>query len=321
MLITTNTFRTEAAGRSTNEDNGCILNLKENGLLMCVCDGMGGTAAGEIASSIAVNAVKERFSQMPQNALQEPTKYLEQSVVCADYAIKLYSEKHLETMGMGSTIVLAWILNGEVFLAWCGDSRAYRYNSSLGLERLTHDHSLVQTWVDNGTITEKEAFNHPQSNIITRSLGNPESEAQPENAIFSLYNGDVIMLCSDGLWGTLRDDEIEQLLEKSDGEIGQIEETLWQNSKNVGWHDNVTTAITKIIRGGVDCIQVVEVHKKPYRKYWPYLAIAISAAVLLLLSFSIVSHKGKKAEKVEQCVDKCKNIDQVTDSIEKDTIK
>jgi serine/threonine protein phosphatase PrpC len=245
-------FRCEAAGRENNEDNGKILQLGSNkGVLLIVCDGMGGMEAGEVASSLAVATIEQWFTpeRITKQVLTNPQDYLKQSIVGADTNIKNYSKTHPETEGMGSTIVLAWLLDQKAYVAWCGDSRAYRYNPQLGLERLSHDHSLVQTWVDAGQITEDQAFDHPQSNIITRSLGDPNGVAMPDSAEYTLYNDDVILLCTDGLCGTLRDRQIEAIL-AGNSDLSQCCNQLWKTDEEAGWHDNVTTALARVMSDG-----------------------------------------------------------------------
>lgn len=245
-------FRCEAAGRENNEDNGKILQLgKKGGVLLVVCDGMGGMQAGEVASTLAVATIEEWFAPqcLTTEVLADPLDYLKKAIVGADTNIKQYTKKHPETDGMGTTVVLAWVIEKKVYVAWCGDSRAYRYNPQLGLERLSHDHSLVQSWVDAGQITEDQAFDHPQSNVVTRSLGDPNGVAMPEAAEYTLYNNDVLLLCSDGLCGTLRDREIENIL-SSNKDLQQCCEQLWMADEAAGWHDNVTTAMAQVMSGG-----------------------------------------------------------------------
>ena len=240
MLDLKTLFRTEAGGRKYNEDNGKILRLGDNkGVLLIVCDGMGGMKAGEVASALAVATIEEWFSsdRLTPQVMSAPMEYLKHSIIGADTNIKNYTKTHPETEGMGTTAVLAWLLGEKVYVGWCGDSRAYRYNPLLGLERLSHDHSLVQSWVDAGQITEEQAFGHPQSNIITRT------------AEYILYNNDVYLLCSDGLCGTLRDSEIGQILSQHK-DLSQCCEQLWRADEAAGWHDNVTTAMAQVLSGG-----------------------------------------------------------------------
>ena len=222
--------------RKNNEDNFTVIadiarpdtewgsskqiDLGERGSLLVVADGMGGMNAGEVASAIAVEAVEELFNNMKPEVLKStPTiqNFMSSVVVEADKRIKAKST--LETRGMGTTLVMAWLYNGYAYVCWCGDSRAYLFNTATGLSRISKDHSLVQSLVDNHKITDDEAFDSPQSNIITRCLSDSQNNAKPENAVpVELCNGDVIMLCSDGLCGMIRDRDIVQVMRNVIGE-------------------------------------------------------------------------------------------------------
>lgn len=259
--------RCEAAGRPNNEDNYQLddnltdndwgfttdaeVDLKEKGALLVVCDGMGGMNAGEVASDVAVRTIKEWFTseKLTKDILDAPMEYIKAAIIAADVKIKQHSQDFPETEGMGSTIVMAWMLGQKVYVGWCGDSRCYRYNPKLGLERLSHDHSYVQELVDAGKLTEELAFDHPNNNIITRSLGDPRGAAQPEVKAVELYNEDIILLCSDGLCGCLRDNEIEEQIRNNQLSMMACRDALWNADEAAGWHDNVTIALAQIISG------------------------------------------------------------------------
>ncbi len=261
--------RCEAAGRDNNEDNYQVisdiaadrydftanaeLTLGDKGTLLVVCDGMGGMNAGEVASAIAVKTVKEAFAaeRISKEALDNPEKFIVQAIQAADAAIKEEGKRNPDTEGMGSTIVLAWLLRGKAYIGWCGDSRAYRYNAASGLERLSHDHSYVQELVDAGSITEELAFFHPNNNIITRSLGDPRGAAQPDTKVFDIQQGDLYLLCSDGLCGCLQDTQIQSVIEQHHTTVAECRDALWQADEAAGWHDNVTTVLAQITNGGV----------------------------------------------------------------------
>ena len=268
--------RCEAAGRPNNEDNYQLdenlsdnswgftadaeVLLGEKGALLVVCDGMGGMNAGEVASDIAVKTIKEWFTtdKLTDAAIAAPCKYITAAIVAADTAIKAHSKTNPDTEGMGSTIVLAWLLGQKVYVGWCGDSRCYRFNPALGLERLSHDHSYVQELVDAGKLTEELAFDHPNNNIITRSLGDPRGAAQPDTKEFDLYNQDIILLCSDGLCGTLRDNEIAALIKQHQTSMQECRDALWDADEAAGWTDNTTIALAQIISGGKDANAAIQ---------------------------------------------------------------
>ena len=259
--------RCEAAGRPNNEDNYQLdadlsdtiwgftadeeVSLGDKGSLLVVCDGMGGMNAGEVASDIAVKTIKEWFTtdKLTDAVVAAPCKYISSAIVAADAAIKAHSKTNPDTEGMGSTIVLAWLLGQKVYVGWCGDSRCYRFNPALGLERLSHDHSYVQELVDAGKLTEELAFDHPNNNIITRSLGDPRGVAQPDTKEFDLYDQDIILLCSDGLCGTLRDNEIAEVIQAHQTSMQECRDALWAADEAAGWTDNVTIGLAQILSG------------------------------------------------------------------------
>ena len=181
------------------------VDLSPYGSLLVVADGMGGANAGEVASSLAIDVIRQFFSASEVASAIDSEKqikaYLQSAIKSADATIKEHMTKHPETTGMGTTIVVCWILNDKAHIAWCGDSRCYMYNSKKGLKALTKDHSYVQELVDEGTITEKEAFSHPDSNLITRGLGDFDTDALADIVTYSIQPNDILLLCSDGLCG------------------------------------------------------------------------------------------------------------------------
>lgn len=252
--------------RKNNEDNFTVIadvsnpettwgesnqiDLGEHGSLLVVADGMGGMNAGEVAAAIAIEVVEELFRNLRPEVLRSTAtiqNFMSSVVVEADKRIK--SSSNTENRGMGTTLVMAWLYNGFAYVCWCGDSRAYLFNTAIGLRRISKDHSLVQTLVDNKKITDDEAFDSPQSNIITRCLSDsPQNSAKPENAEpVELCNGDVIMLCSDGLCGMIRDRDIVQVMRNVIGEgVVKTVDELVSAAKRAGGKDNVTVVAASI---------------------------------------------------------------------------
>jgi protein phosphatase len=262
----------EAAGRPSNEDSFLISkNLAEGqwsfetnkaielgrfGALMVVCDGMGGMNAGEIASALAVEAIKDCFSpaRLTEEIVASPEsirRFIAEAIIEADRRIKQEAKADAEKAGMGSTIVLAWLLDKEVHIGWCGDSRAYRFNSSTGIKRLSRDHSYVQSLVDSGKLSPVLARQHPNSHIITRSLGDSGKKAKPDVISAPFYRGDTLLLCSDGLCGVLDDDVMEAIIRKNGNDMCACRDALLAASEQAGWTDNVTLALCCIVSGGV----------------------------------------------------------------------
>lgn len=237
--------------------NNKAYSLGDNGALLVVADGMGGMNAGEVASEIAIQTVREFF--VPERITPEVLKnrfsiekFMKDVVVEADSRIKRTSTT--ETRGMGTTIVIAWLINGECHICWCGDSRAYVYNPQCGLVRLTKDHSYVQTLVDAGKITDEEAFDYPNNNVITRCLCDATVKAVPDCLVTPqpLCNNDLIILCSDGLSGMIRDNQMAQIIQESNGNIDTLTDQLIDAALSAGGNDNVTVAIAAIDEGAAE---------------------------------------------------------------------
>lgn len=246
--------------------------LSECGLLMAVADGMGGMNAGEIASQIAHDTVADYFKPgriTPQLAASHESRarYMENVIREADKRIKKAAHEDRSRKGMGSTLIMAWLAGSELTVTWIGDSRAYRFNPATGIEPLSKDHSYVQELVDKGILTYEETFEHPQGNIITRSLGDDSKKAQPESRLFQVHNGDIILLCSDGLSGVLRDravcdengnvcpgENMEDIISGHSVSLSECRKALWEAAERAGWYDNVTAILCEIRNGATDCM-------------------------------------------------------------------
>ncbi|MDE6287611.1 MAG: protein phosphatase 2C domain-containing protein, partial [Muribaculaceae bacterium] len=239
--------------------NNQTYDLGDKGALLVVADGMGGMNAGEVASAIAIDTVREFFT--PDRITPEVLKtrftiekFMKDVVVEADRRIK--SRSTAETRGMGTTIVMAWLLDGQCYVCWCGDSRAYVYNPVNGLIQLSKDHSYVQALVDLGKITTEEAFDYPDNNVITRCLCDAHQKAEPDCLLQprQLCNGDLILLCSDGLNGMLRDNEISKLIKEGPDDVNQLTDVLINGALTAGGNDNVTVAVARIDSGAAKAI-------------------------------------------------------------------
>lgn len=240
--------------------NNEICSLGEKGALLVVADGMGGMNAGEVASELAIETVREYFAL--ENLTPEVTKnrfsiekYMNDVVVAADARIKREARNNPEAKGMGTTIVIAWILDGKLYVSWCGDSRAYIYNPEAGLHQITKDHSYVQSLVDKGALSREEAFDFPDSNIITRSLSDGTSKAKPESLMkpYELCNNDIVLLCTDGLNGMIRDAEIEAVIRNNEHDMSLLVDELIQAACDAEGSDNVTICLCKVLQGGGIC--------------------------------------------------------------------
>ena len=226
---------------------GDFVDLGKYGALLVVADGMGGANAGEVASAIAVETIQNLFS--PENLEQAVAddkavqEFMKDVVKQADLNILNHSREDSSTQGMGTTVVMAWLLNDKAYVCWCGDSRCYVLNRRNGLIQLSKDHSYVQELVDKGELNPEYMHDHPLSNVITRCLGDVENRARPDTRIYQLHDGDAIMLCSDGLCGLCRDQEIlETMIEHVDDPVACKSELI-SHALSAGGYDNVTIAM------------------------------------------------------------------------------
>ena len=221
------------------------------GTLIVVADGMGGTNAGEVASAVATETLKQMFST---EAAQEAAKsddaaraLLVKAVKKADEAINLKMFDSPETAGMGTTIVICWITTEKAYVAWCGDSRCYRYHADDGLQPLTKDHSYVQELIDRGELTVEESFSHPDNNIITRGLGDFDTQVMPDIAISPVKAGDTFLLCSDGLCGYCTNEQIQQILADSPGDTERCTDQLLKKALDVPGDDNICIVVASLL--------------------------------------------------------------------------
>lgn len=227
-----------------------LVDCGDLGSLLAVADGMGGANAGEVASACALKTIQEQFTPTNvETAIQDEKHVAEllcKAIVAADEAINNLIMQRPETYGMGTTIVVCWLLKGKAHIAWCGDSRCYVYNKKRGLNALTKDHSYVQELVDKGEITEEAAFNHPDNNIITRGLGDFDTRAVPEMVAYDLKPSDIILLCSDGLCGYLKNKTIENIIKDNRADLKHCCDQLLQTALKAGAEDNITIALASV---------------------------------------------------------------------------
>ena len=194
-------------GRKYNQDRVAYA-YSDKALLLVLVDGMGGHLHGETAAQIAVNMFMQAFAQAAQPRVPEPEQFLREIMRRAHEAIIQYARVQQLGGNPGTTCVAALVQDGQVRWAHAGDSRCYLLR---GGEKaaVTHDHSAVQQWADWGVIKPEEMKTHPDRNKITNCLGGAEDMFYVESApAVQLQPGDVLLLCSDGLWGPLAEAEM-----------------------------------------------------------------------------------------------------------------
>ena len=202
--------------RTIDEDSILVADLSfginsenEKFLLLAVADGMGGHAKGEEASKIALNTLTK--SVIPELFEDKSfTELLENGIKNANQEILDYTSKNPESSGMGTTTVCALVKGNDVHLANVGDSRAYVISND-EIRRVTKDHSYVQALIDEGKITEEEAREHPQKNVITKAVGIMEA-VEPDTMKLTLDNDESLLLCCDGVIAHLPDEDIHKII-------------------------------------------------------------------------------------------------------------
>jgi serine/threonine protein phosphatase PrpC len=223
--------------RTSNEDSFGF--SVEHGVYV-VCDGMGGAAAGEIASSLAVDEIMRLVAG---SSAARPTQTEMESAICAaNQAIYSRAQRNHKLSGMGTTMVVLVAEERCVRVFNIGDSRCYRLRGRR-LEQVTLDHSLVEEQVRMGRMTEAEAQRSPLRNVITRALGT-QSQVTPDIFELEADSGDLFLLCSDGLTRELSDSLIESLL-SIDLPLEKLCERLVGAANKAGGHDNITTLLVR----------------------------------------------------------------------------
>lgn len=230
--------------RTANEDYfGSYQGLFGN--LIIVCDGMGGNKGGAFASRLAVNTIKEQFEKISDKAFN-PKDILQTALVQADLDMKQKSAENEELKEMGSTAVVLLIKEGEAFTAHIGDSRIYMIRNK-AIHQITKDHSLVQQMVDGGIITPEKAKEHPNKNVIVRSLGADGSSVPEIAEPFQIFKNDYFLLCSDGLTAYLSDEELLQAVLTMP--LQAACQYLIDTANERGGKDNITVQIVRILKG------------------------------------------------------------------------
>ncbi|WP_374114122.1 PP2C family serine/threonine-protein phosphatase [Bifidobacterium sp. ESL0763] len=226
--------------RSNNQDSSFA-----GERLIAICDGMGGHAGGDTASTIAIRSLSHIEQNDPSADVASVASMMETSVMAAHDAIVGKAKRERSLAGMGTTVTAVSLVAGHWVVTHIGDSRAYLLRDGK-LRRMTQDHSYVQHLIDTGRITEAEARNHPQRNVVMRVLGDFDIDPHPDIAVIKAEPTDRWLLCSDGLCGVLEDTTIEDVLATvSDSE--ECAQRLVAMSLKAGSTDNVTAVVADAI--------------------------------------------------------------------------
>jgi len=232
--------------RSHNEDSVTIVKNINDEILLAVADGMGGHRGGEIASSIAINNVAKRFSEISSVGNKEDAiGWIKDIVSEANASIYKYTAEHPESEGMGTTLVMAILTDDFLLIGNIGDSSGYVIKNKK-LHKITCDHTLVNLLVKSGELSEEAAKAHPRKNVLMKALG---ATTTVEMDVFDVETDvDGLLLCSDGLTNMLDDEQIMKVLNE-DRCVQDKLSKLISKSNNRGGTDNISIAYLN--KGGV----------------------------------------------------------------------
>ncbi len=220
--------------------------IGERGSLFMVADGMGGAAAGEIASAMAAELIHRHLATVwvedPENTPDQFAFRIKEAVELANARLYAYAREHAEVRGMGTTVTAAGMYRDHVFVAQIGDSRAYLVRSARAIQ-LTKDQSLTQRLVEAGELTEEEAEHSERRNIILQALG-PDPRVKVELSHQQICRGDTLVICSDGLSGLVRREEIAALTVKH-ADLAELCDALIDCANERGGPDNITVVATR----------------------------------------------------------------------------
>jgi PPM family protein phosphatase len=254
--------------RQNNEDNFAVA-----GSLLVVADGMGGAAAGEVASSAAVEIVTRELADFPFTSDTKTADTMSDAVILADTTIKEKAIADSTLKGMGTTVVVVKHFDDRLLVANVGDSRAYiiadsaanamsvddsapadmgaatmiiapvDVNNERAIKRITDDNSVVMQLVKSGVITEEDIRTHPLRNRITKSVGSLNDDTV-DTSWYDIENGDVLLMCSDGLWEMVHEDIIQAIVGSST-DLDEMCDRLIGAANDGGGHDNITVIVAR----------------------------------------------------------------------------
>jgi serine/threonine protein phosphatase PrpC len=234
--------------RENNEDS-CLYwepaseaDFRREGRLAVIADGMGGYEGGQEASRLAVDTVREIYGAMVRD---DPRAALLEAFVTAHRRIQAYAVRHPELHGMGTTCTALVVRDRQLYFAHVGDSRLYLVRGGT-ISRLSRDHSYVGRLVESGIVRVEDAEKHPQRHILTSALGaGPDVSAESPEQGIALQDSDILLLCTDGLWGVVNDQELQRTV--SSEVPAECCEALVKLALERGGPDNITVQVLRIV--------------------------------------------------------------------------
>lgn len=230
--------------RKMNQDAYYVSEENEEYMLCILADGMGGYTGGEVASNLAAinvaNYIKENFISGKDYEREELQELIKKAIEHANQVVYEISKREQELEQMGTTIEICLIYNNRAFIGHIGDSRIYRIRKNI-MRKITVDHSYVQKLVKEGKITKEEAINHPKKNMLMKALG-CEPEIEPDIMVKGFQEGDIILICSDGLTNMISEEEIYNIIEE---DFEKATDRLITRANELGGNDNITVILIK----------------------------------------------------------------------------
>ena len=230
--------------RQLNEDSyALVTDLAQFGVAI-LADGMGGHLAGEVASSLAIQAVVTHMKESSDDEAN-PRERLTGAIRRANDTVFQRANSSEELNGMGTTLISALFDEKQIYLGHIGDSRAYLYEAQAGeLRQLTEDHTLVNELFKNGLITDAEKAHHPQRNIVTRGVGT-DSHVEADLLQLEWADGDILLICSDGLTDmVVQPAKLQEVLQSAET-LETKADALVQQALDAGGHDNITVVMVQ----------------------------------------------------------------------------
>ena len=226
--------------RSINQDAYAANVLSDGSAFVVVCDGMGGASAGDIASKTAIEVISQYIlnGYNPKMSSDDIQRLLDNAIASANLEVYSLAQKDQQLQGMGTTVVAAIVSETQAVICNVGDSRAYLLNDQIS--QITRDHTMVQSLVELGKLSEEEAKNHPEKNIITRALG-VEENILTDSYFIDITEDDKILLCTDGLTNYASEDKILNIIQKN--VLDKVSSLLIDEANNGGGRDNITVAV------------------------------------------------------------------------------
>lgn len=228
-------------GAKRNED---YIWLDEPAGIYIVADGMGGQEAGELASRLAATTTGEYITSRLNDERYQPKALLIEAIEAANAEVMTAAQAAQQDRPMGAAIVATLVCLPITYICHAGDARAYLFHDS-ALTRLTVDDSWVAQLLASGVISEEQARKHPLGNILTKAVGH-ESPLEPACTEITLTPGDWLLLCSDGLWKMIPDEQIQAEINQSSSSPASVVETLVQAANAAGGEDNISLLVVKV---------------------------------------------------------------------------